>query len=64
LIALVVNIFLAGAGSLEYLINMINSLQMILHLPMLRIIVPPNVAGFFKVVLPIVMFDVLEGFEE
>ena len=37
---------------------------MVLHLPMLRIIVPANVASFFRVILPIVMFDVLEGFED
>ena len=64
LIALVVNLFLSGAGSVEYLINMINALQMVLHLPMLRILVPSNVAAFFRVVLPIVMFDLLEGFED
>ena len=37
---------------------------MILHLPMLRIIIPSNVAAFFRVILPIVMFDVLEGFKD
>ena len=55
---------MSGAGSVEYLISMINALQMVLHLPMLRIMVPSNVAAFFRVVLPIVMFDVLEGFED
>jgi hypothetical protein len=37
---------------------------MILHLPMLRIIIPSNVAAFFRIMIPIAMFDVLEGFED
>lgn len=64
LVALVINLLMQGAGSLEYAMGMINSLQMILHLPMLYIFVPPNVARFFQVILPIVMFDILSAFED
>ena len=46
-LAFLINIFLTGAGSFEYYVSMINSLQIILHLPMLRIIIPSNVASFF-----------------
>jgi len=34
---------------------------MILHLPMLNIIVPGNVAMFMSLIFPIAMFDVLEN---
>ena len=31
---------------------------------MFRIIIPSNVAALFRIMIPIVMFDVLEGFED
>ena len=31
---------------------------------MLRIIIPSNVAAFIRILIPIAMFDVLEGFED
>ena len=33
---------------------------MILHLPMLRIIIPANVSAFFQIILPVVQFDLLD----
>ena len=39
----------------------IKSLQMIIHLPMLNIIVPGNVANFFKIIIPVVQFDILDS---
>ena len=48
---------------MEYTLTMINSLQMIVHLPILRIILPGNVMMFMQIILPIVMFDVIEPFE-
>ena len=59
--ALVLNLLMAGAGSLEYLVNMINSLQMIMHLPMLYILIPSNVSYFFMLILPFVMFDIFDS---
>ena len=45
---------------LQYLVMFLNSLQMIIHLPMLQIIVPANVSGFFSLILPILTFDILD----
>ena len=36
---------------------------MIVHLPMLRIIVPANVAMMLEIVIPIAMFDLLDDFD-
>ena len=51
------------SGGMEYMIGMIRSLQMILHLPMMKIIVPGNVSMLFSAIIPIAMFDVLENDE-
>lgn len=59
-ISLAINLLMAGTGSLEYLIGMINSLQLVIHLPLMHIIMPGNVAMFFKIILPFVMFDFLD----
>jgi hypothetical protein len=37
---------------------------MVIHLPMLWIIMPGNVTLFFQIILPIVMFDVLDGLDD
>jgi hypothetical protein len=46
-------------GSMVYILGMLRSLQMIIHLPMLRIIVPANVSMFFSIIIPVVMFDII-----
>ena len=33
---------------------------MIVHLPMLSIMMPANVSGFFSIILPIVTFDIID----
>ena len=43
------------------MIGMLNSLQLIIHLPLLSMIFPSNVSFFFRLILPIVMFDLLEN---
>ena len=58
------NILMSGSESMDYFIGLINSLQMVIHLPMLWIIMPGNVTTFFKIILPIVMFDVLDGLDD
>jgi len=52
---------LVMSSGMEYMIGMIRSLQMILHLPMMKIIVPGNVSMLFSAIIPIAMFDVLEN---
>jgi hypothetical protein len=41
--------------------SLINSLQLIFHLPIISIIAPGNVLTMFKIVVPIVMFDIMES---
>jgi hypothetical protein len=38
-----INVLMAGTGSMEYLVGMINSLQLVIHLPLMHIVIPQNV---------------------
>ena len=58
-----INLVLSNLGSMEYTLTMINSLQMVVHLPIFSVVVPGNVMMFLQIILPIVMFDVLEPLE-
>ena len=49
------------AGSLSQLLGMINSLQLIVHLPFFAVAVPANVMTILQVLIPIVMFDIFES---
>ena len=40
---------------------MINSLQLIVHLPLFAVSVPANVMTIEGILIPIVMFDIFEG---
>ena len=52
------NIF--NRRALTQMITLIRSLQIIIHLPLIRIIIPSNVNMVFSIIIPIVMFDILE----
>ena len=54
-----INMIGARTGSEIYLVTMLNSLQIIIHLPMFHVLVPPNVNIFFKYLIPFVKFDIL-----
>jgi hypothetical protein len=43
-----------------YFVMMIRSLQIILHLPILKVLVPSNVSMVFGFIIPVVMFDILD----
>ena len=43
------------------MITLIRSLQIILHLPLIRILIPSNINMVFSVIIPIVMFDILDS---
>jgi len=58
--AIVMNLMMQGA--MMWMILFINSLQMIVHLPMMQVILPANVAEFYGFLIPIAMFDVVEVF--
>ena len=44
---------------MKYMIGMLNSLQITIHLPLMAISMPSNVSFFFQLILPLVMFDIL-----
>ena len=46
-------------GGLIYMIQLVRALQMVLHLPMMRILLPPNALMFISVIIEIAMFDIL-----
>jgi hypothetical protein len=47
---------------MQHFIEMINSLQLIIHLPIMNIIMPANVSTFFQAIVAIVNFDILSDF--
>ena len=42
-----------------YMIQLIRALQMVVHLPMLRILVPPNAMMLIAAIIEVAMFDIL-----
>jgi len=58
--SIIMNISFKGALSL--ILGMINSLQLILHLPIMNTPIPANVMSMFTILIPVVMFDLLEEF--
>ena len=49
------------AGSLSQILGMINSLQIIVHLPLFAVSAPANVMTIEGILVPIVMFDIFES---
>ena len=47
-------------GSMIFMLTMLRMLQMILHLPFVRIVVPAEVSMFFSHLIPIAMFDITD----
>ena len=48
-------------GGLKYMLSLFRSLQMIFHFPLLRLVLPGNLASFYGVMIPLIMFDLLEN---
>ena len=59
LIAFCLNLIFSGA--MKYMLIFIRSLQMILHLPMLRTIFPAHVILVISTIFPLAGFDVLDN---
>ena len=57
-VSMVINLFFAGIMSL--LVGMLNSMQLIVHLPIMNVAFPANVMMILRVMMPVVMFDILE----
>ena len=49
------------AGGLKYMLSLFRSLQMIFHFPLMQIILPGNLASFYEIMIPLIMFDILEN---
>ena len=58
LISIFINVFLTGVMTL--LVSLLNSMQLIVHLPIRQVPFPANVMIILRVMMPIVMFDVFE----
>ena len=52
--------FLISLG-ISQITMLINSMQLIFHLPIFSIIPPGNVLTMFKIMIPVVMFDIMES---
>ena len=50
-------------GSFSLLVSVVDSLQLIIHLPLFNVDIPPNGMEFFTLTVPIVTYDVLENIE-
>jgi len=49
------------SGGMLYFLTLIRSLQIVLHIPMLKVILPGNVSLFFSQVISVAMFDILDS---
>ena len=61
IIALIVS-FVFGAA-VRVLIKMIGVIQVVMHIPLMNINVPPNAMIFYKTIIPIVNYDILSSFD-
>jgi hypothetical protein len=48
-------------GAMSYLVSFINSLQLLIHLPLFNIVIPGNVNHFLKILVPVTQFDILDS---
>jgi hypothetical protein len=56
LIVLIVSILLnlIGQGCIEYMLLMIRSLQLVIHLPIMQVVFPANALTFFEYIFSII----------
>ena len=59
LIALGLNVVFSGGS--KYMFFLIRALQLDIHFPIMRIILPGNVSMLMSIIMPIVMFDILDN---
>ena len=45
------------------MLSMINTLQIILHLPIFEIHWPAPIMNFYRIIIPFVMFDIIESID-
>ena len=49
------------AGAMNYFIIFNNTFQILIHLPLLNVVVPANVAKFFNIMCPIATYDIISS---
>lgn len=54
------NVLFSGTEAMEHYVLMINSLQIVMHVPLFSIALPGNVILFLEKTIPIVMFDIIK----
>jgi len=59
LVSMVLNMFFGGA--ISRLFSLIRAFQLVLHFPILKILLPSNIVTLNGILIPIVMFDILEN---
>ena len=47
--------------TLTYILAMIRALQIVIHLPLMRIYITANLNMVFSILIPIVMFDIMDS---
>ena len=47
--------------ALNYILSMIRALQIVIHLPLMRIYIQANLNMVFSILIPIVMFDIMDS---
>jgi len=47
--------------TLNYMLAMIRALQIVIHLPLMRIYIQANLNMVFSILIPIVMFDIMDS---
>ena len=57
ILSMVIGVFFNAA--LGYLLQMIGIIQIALHLPLMNIQFPANALTFFKIIIPIINYDLL-----
>lgn len=60
--SVVLSVGARGDLAMKYMFIMIRALQMVLHIPLMRIMLPANVLTFIEIMIPTVGFDILESF--
>ena len=62
--ALILNFVLASKETIDYYVAMIQTLTIIVHFPLLKVVIPGNLSFFLSMLQPLVMFDLLNSVED
>ena len=60
IISVIVNLMFNDL-TLNYILAMIRALQIVIHLPLMRIYITANLNMVFSILIPIIMFDIMDS---